>query len=106
MWSRIQISSRNRDNPKIGQQQTILRQWSDSAEEARLTARVWAFEETPEGLARRRIMELRKNSNRSSAEQSELDGLRTPYPDPLLDSDDPLDFTAAYRRKQRRSGPG
>ena len=24
------MSSRNRDNPKIGQQQTILRQWSNS----------------------------------------------------------------------------
>jgi hypothetical protein len=31
IWSVFQISSRNRDNPKIGQQQTILRQWSDSA---------------------------------------------------------------------------
>jgi hypothetical protein len=31
MWSRIQMNSRNKDNPKIGQQRTILRQWSASA---------------------------------------------------------------------------
>jgi hypothetical protein len=31
IWSRIQISSRNRHNPKIGQYRTILRQRSDSA---------------------------------------------------------------------------
>jgi hypothetical protein len=28
---RIQMNSRNKDNPKIGQQRTILRKWIDSA---------------------------------------------------------------------------
>jgi len=33
-WSRIRKNSRDKDNPKIGQQRTILRHWSESAHPA------------------------------------------------------------------------
>jgi hypothetical protein len=36
----FQISSRNKDNPKIGQQRTTLRQWSDSANQIRVVVEV------------------------------------------------------------------
>jgi hypothetical protein len=38
IWSRIQMSSRNKDNPRIGQQQTILRQCSVSANQSERVA--------------------------------------------------------------------
>jgi hypothetical protein len=64
---------------------------AEDAEEAQLRARVAAFDESPEGCARRRIRDLELKSfrgGRSTAEQSELDGLRTLYPDPPPDPDD------------------
>jgi len=64
-----------------------------------LRARVAAFDESPEGCARRRIRDLEMQRGRSAAEQSELDNLRTLYPDLPLDSDDPLtDAFQAWRR--------
>ena len=63
---------------------------AEDAEEAQLSARVAAFDESPEGCARRRIRDLEMQRGRSAAEQSELDNLRTLYPDLPLDSDDPL----------------
>jgi hypothetical protein len=48
IWSRIQMSSRNKDNPRIGQQQAILRQCSDSASgtsDARLMELAKTYEE-------------------------------------------------------------
>jgi hypothetical protein len=66
---------------------------AEDAEEAQLTARVAAFEESPEGCARRRIRDLILQDfreGRSVAEQNELDSLRTLYPDLPLDPDDPL----------------
>ena len=66
---------------------------AEDAEEAQLTARVAAFEESPEGYARRRIRDLILQDfreGRSAAEQNELDSLRTLYPDLPLDPDDPL----------------
>jgi hypothetical protein len=66
---------------------------AEDAEEAQLTARVAAFNESPEGCARRRIRTLGMQDfrgGRSAAEQNELDNLRTLYPDLPLDPDDPL----------------
>ena len=63
---------------------------AEDAEEAQLRARVAAYEESPEGLARSRIRDLELKKWRTSAEQSELDGLRALYPDPPPDPDDPL----------------
>jgi hypothetical protein len=66
---------------------------AEDAEEAQLIARVAAFEESPEGCARRRIRDLILQDfreGRSAAEQNELDSLRTLYPDLPLDPDDPL----------------
>jgi hypothetical protein len=72
---------------------------AEDAEEAQLRARVAAFDESPEGCARRRIRDLEMHRGRSAAEQSELDKLRTLYPDLPLDSDDPLtDAFEAWRR--------
>jgi hypothetical protein len=66
---------------------------SESAEEAQLLARVLAFEHSPEGLSRQRILELANWSIAKGlcpAEQDELDRLRKLYPDLPLDDDDPL----------------
>jgi hypothetical protein len=66
---------------------------AESAEEAQLLARVLAFEQSPEGLARRRIFQLELDTfsrGPSPAEQDELDRLRKLYPDVPLDDDDPL----------------
>jgi hypothetical protein len=75
---------------------------AEDAEEAQLTARVAAFDESPEGCARRRIRELEMQDfrgGRSAAEQNELDNLRTLYPDLPLDPDDPLtEAFEAWRR--------
>jgi hypothetical protein len=53
---------------------------AEDAEEARLTARVEAFKQTPEGLARDRIHKLRCERALSTDEQKELDILRKLYP--------------------------
>jgi hypothetical protein len=75
---------------------------AEDAEEAQLRARVAAFEESPEGCARRRIRDLEMQNfrgGRSAAEQNELDSLRTLYPDLPLDPDDPLtEEFEAWRR--------
>jgi len=75
---------------------------AEDAEEAQLRARVAAFEESPEGCARRRIRDLEMQNfcgGRSAAEQNELDNLRTLYPDLPLDPDDPLtEEFEAWRR--------
>jgi hypothetical protein len=74
----------------------------EDTEEAQLRARVAAFEESPEGCARRRIRDLEMQNfcgGRSAAEQNELDNLRTLYPDLPLDPDDPLtEAFEAWRR--------
>src|SRR5258707_3132249 len=79
---------------------------AEDTEEAQLRARVAAFDESPEGCARRRIRELEMQDfrrGRSAAEQSELDRLRTLYPDLLLDPDDPLtEAFKAWRRERAR----
>jgi hypothetical protein len=68
---------------------------AEDAEEAQLRARVEAYEQSPEGLARRRIRDLEMKAfsrgGRTTAEQSELDGLLPLYPHPPLDPDDPSD---------------
>jgi hypothetical protein len=61
----------------------------ESDEEALLTARRAAFEETAEGRGRRRIFELFL-TQRSGAEQNELDELQKLYPAEPLDDDEPL----------------
>jgi hypothetical protein len=66
---------------------------TEDLEEAQLTARVAAFNESPEGCARRRIRDLELqdfSGGRSAVEQDELDNLVTLYPDMSLDPDDPL----------------
>lgn len=66
---------------------------AEDAEEAQLTARVKAYEQSPEGLARSRILDLEMKAfwgGRTTTEQSELDGLRALYPNPPLDPDEPL----------------
>ena len=79
---------------------------AEDTEEAQLRARVAAFDESSEGCARRRIRELEMQDfrgGRSAAEQSELDSLRTLYPDLLLDPDDPLtEAFEAWRRERAR----
>ena len=82
---------------------------AEDAEEAQLRARVVAFDESPEGCARRRIRELEMQW-RSAVEQNELDNLRTLYPDLPLDPDHPLTETfetwrrvAAEARLQHRA---
>src|SRR6202048_1265176 len=75
---------------------------AEDTEEAQLRARVAAFEESPDGCARRRIRDLEMQNfcgGRSAAEQNELDNLRTLYPDLPLDPDDPLtEEFEAWRR--------
>jgi hypothetical protein len=63
----------------------------EDAEEAQLRARVEAYLQSPEGLARSRIRELESKlpNYRTSAQQSELDALRALYPDPP-DPDKPV----------------
>jgi hypothetical protein len=66
---------------------------AEDAEEAQLTARSLALDQTPEAVARRRIGELelrRIKKVLSPAEQSELDRLKPLYPDRPLDPNDPL----------------
>jgi hypothetical protein len=82
---------------------------AEDAEEAQLRARVVAFDESPEGCARRRIRDLEMQW-RSAVEQNELDNLRTLYPDLPLDPDHPLTETfetwrrvAAEARLQHRA---
>ena len=63
---------------------------SEDAEEAQLTARIAAFEKSPEGLARQRIRELdfASFSRRiSDAETEELESLQKAYPP---DPNDPM----------------
>ncbi|MFZ2139775.1 MAG: hypothetical protein WAV78_23080, partial [Xanthobacteraceae bacterium] len=72
-----------------------------------LRARVAAFDESPEGCARRRIRDLEMQDfrgGRSAAEQNELDNLRTLYPDLPLDPDDPL--TEAFEAWRRVAAEG
>ena len=66
---------------------------AEDAEEAQLTARVAAFEESPEGRARNRIVELEFDSFSralTDTETEELESLRKIYPDLPADPDDPL----------------
>jgi hypothetical protein len=58
-----------------------------------LMARVAAYDESPEGRARSRIFNLQLQRGLTTAEQSELDGLRTLYPDLPLDPNDLLKET-------------
>ena len=75
---------------------------AEDAEEAQLRARVAAFDESPEGCARRRIRDLEMQDfrgGRSADEQNELDSLRTLYPDLPFDPDDKLtEAFEAWRR--------
>ncbi len=59
---------------------------AEDAEEAQVTARVAAFEESPEGRARSRIFQLKL----SGAETEELESLRKIYPDLPPYPNDPL----------------
>jgi hypothetical protein len=80
---------------------------AEDAEEVQLRARVAAFDESPEGCARRRIRDLEMQdfrAGRSAAEQNELDNLRTLYPDLPLDPDDPL--TEAFEAWRRVAAEG
>jgi hypothetical protein len=77
---------------------------AEDGEEAQLRARVAAFDESPEGCARRRIRDLDFRRGRSAAEQNELDNLRTLYPDLPLDPDDPL--TEAFEAWRRVAAEG
>jgi hypothetical protein len=82
----------------------------EDAEEAQLRARLAAFEQSPEGCARRRIRDLEMQDfagERSPAEQSELENLRTLYPDLPLDPDDPLaEAFEAWRRVAAEGNAG
>jgi hypothetical protein len=62
---------------------------AEDVEEARLRARICAFDESPEGRARSRILQLVLKRWRSPAEQEELDRLEAIYPDPPLDRNHP-----------------
>jgi hypothetical protein len=67
---------------------------AEDAEEAQLRARVAAYEQSPEGLARSRIRDLGLKEclgRCTTAEQGELDRLRALYPNPPLDPNDPSD---------------
>ena len=80
---------------------------AEDAEDVQLRARVAAFDESPEGCARRRIRDLEMQdfrAGRSAAEQNELDNLRTLYPDLPLDPDDPL--TEAFEAWRRVAAEG
>jgi len=84
---------------------------AEDVEEAQLTARVAAFDQTPEGRGRRRTVELLRRPRRdglSPAEQIELEILRGLYPKLPPDPDDPLIKwsaqlcpTSAYRKGDR-----
>ena len=63
---------------------------AEDAEEAQLTARVEAFKQTPEGLARDRIHKLRCERALSTDEQKELDILLKLYPALPPDLEDPV----------------
>ena len=67
-----------------------------------MTARVAAYEESPEGRARSRIFQLELadfSRGLSDAEAEELESLRKIYPDLPPDSDDPLsEAIDAFRR--------
>jgi hypothetical protein len=76
---------------------------AEDAEGAQLTARILAFEQTPEGLARSRIRTLLLTGNISSSEKRELDSLEALYPEPPLDPDDPLRVAAeAWKAAAKR----
>jgi len=64
---------------------------AEDAEEAQLRARYLVLDQTPEAVARRRIVELVPTFSKvlSPAEQSELDRLKALYPDRPLDPNDP-----------------
>jgi hypothetical protein len=57
---------------------------AEDAEEAQLTARLEAYLQSPEGIARSRIRDLQFTlpQYRTNAQQNELDALRALYPDP------------------------
>ena len=76
---------------------------SEDAEEAQLTARVAAFDQTPEGRGRRRIFELQWSNDLSPAEQMELEILRGLYPKLPPDPDDPLIKWSAQLQPGRTS---
>jgi hypothetical protein len=68
---------------------------AEDAKEAQLIARIEAFRQTPEGLARDRIHELTCKKRGvpcklSSAEQIERDRLQLPFPEPTIDLDNAL----------------
>jgi hypothetical protein len=67
---------------------------ADDAEEARLRARVAAYDAGPDGRAQSRFftLQLRRfsRSGLSAAEQSEFDELHNRYPDQAADPNDPL----------------
>ena len=75
---------------------------AEEAEEAQATARVAAFEESPEGRARSRIFQLQLadlSRGLSDAEAEDLGSLQKIYPDLPPDPDDPLlEAIAAFRR--------
>jgi hypothetical protein len=79
---------------------------AEDAEEAHLTARVAAYEVSPEGQGRSRISELGLQSfgkrGLSAAEKAELDELRTRYPD--LPNDDPVYLAIEEYLKKRTQG--
>jgi hypothetical protein len=66
---------------------------AQDVEEAQLTARVAAYEETAEGRGRRRKLELTLKSITGSftpEEKSEYENLQTLYPDLPMDPDNPM----------------
>jgi uncharacterized protein YnzC (UPF0291/DUF896 family) len=88
---------------------------AEDAEEAQSRARTEAFDYSPEGLARERYTELicmEALCGLSTAEQKELESLRTRYPDtpdpnPPLDVDDlfkkrVMAWSAAVKKEQHR----
>ena len=70
---------------------------AEDAEEAQLKARLAAFDQSPEGRGRRRLVEFgRRRDGLSPAEQIELEILRGLYPKLPPDPDDPLIKWSAY----------
>jgi hypothetical protein len=66
---------------------------AEDVEEAQLTARVAAYEETAEGRGRRRKLELtlkRITGSFTPEEKSEYENLQTLYPDLPMDPDNPM----------------
>jgi hypothetical protein len=79
---------------------------AEDIEEAHLVARVAAFDESPEGCARRRIFELILEDygrGLSATQRNELHRLQTLYPDDP-DPDDPLREAIEAMRKARAEG--